>query len=523
MIRTKDIMSCLPLLACILGKQYNITVEIGGTQAYTDGRTIHIPALKMDTDDIFIKMTRSYLDHEAAHIRYTDFQLLQQANLRRLQFHIFNIIEDWRVETLLGRHFPGCRKNFDFIIAYLFGKERQKAGSSAPVFFILEYILLTVRSWDSSEVEKNRTRSRKEMVMACPKIEKELGACLETIHANTRTTQDAIAHALLLESIIKKWIPEQSQGSTSPTENQDSPKATQGIISGEETELQNSIEDIFPKTLGTILKERLSVQAGDTEREHCTVAKPRNITPDVIPPDMLRNIDRITKGLSVRLQGLMQSLSLSAPYPSTRGRLNTAKLFRIKTGNPKVFIQKTEAVAINTSLHILLDASASMYGKRMELATASCHAIASACSGIRGLNITITAFNGNHRGDACSVYPLLKSGQPVHARINLMPSGGTPLAPALWWVMQQLLFTREQRKMLLVLTDGQPHDMNATQKAIETASKIGLEVYGLGMLDRSIGDFLLDTSRVICRLEELPAMLFELLHDVLTRKSRPCL
>ena len=96
MIRTKDIMSCLPLLACILGKQYNITVEIGGTQAYTDGRTIHIPALKMDTDDIFIKMTRSYLDHEAAHIRYTDFQLLQQANLRRLQFHIFNIIEDWR-------------------------------------------------------------------------------------------------------------------------------------------------------------------------------------------------------------------------------------------------------------------------------------------------------------------------------------------------------------------------------------------------------------------------------------------
>lgn len=161
MIRTKDIMSCLPLLACILGKQYNITVEIGGTQAYTDGRTIHIPALKMDTDDIFIKMTRSYLDHEAAHIRYTDFQLLQQANLRRLQFHLFNIIEDWRVETLLGRHFPGCRKNFDFIIAYLFGKERQKAGSNAPVFFVLEYILLTVRSWDSSEVEKNRTLSRK--------------------------------------------------------------------------------------------------------------------------------------------------------------------------------------------------------------------------------------------------------------------------------------------------------------------------------------------------------------------------
>lgn len=94
MLRTKDIMSCLPLLACILGKQYNITVEIGGTTAYTNGKTIHIPSLKIDTDEMYINMTRGYVDHEAAHIRYTDFQLLQKANLTRLQFHLFNIIED---------------------------------------------------------------------------------------------------------------------------------------------------------------------------------------------------------------------------------------------------------------------------------------------------------------------------------------------------------------------------------------------------------------------------------------------
>ena len=70
MLRTKDIMSCLPLLVCILGKQYNITVEIGGTTAYTNGKTIHIPSLKIDTDEIYINMTRGYVDHEAAHIRF---------------------------------------------------------------------------------------------------------------------------------------------------------------------------------------------------------------------------------------------------------------------------------------------------------------------------------------------------------------------------------------------------------------------------------------------------------------------
>ena len=335
--------------------------------------------------------------------------MLQQANLTRLQFQLFNIIEGWRVETLLGKHFPGCRKNFDFIITYLFGKKRQKAGSNAPVFFVLEYILLTVMSWDSSEVEKNRTPSRKEMVTACSGIEKELNARLETIHANTRTTQDAIAHALLLESIIKKWIPEQPQGSTSQMEKRnDHLDGEQSVISEEKEGAQDAYEDSFPKTMGAVLREKLSAQAEGMDSEHWTVAKIRPVTPDVIPPDMLRRTELITRGLSIRIQGLMQSLSMSASYPSTKGRLNTAKLYRIKTENPKIFIQRMECVAVNTSLHILLDASASMYGKRMELATASCHAIASACSGIRGLNITITAFNGNHRGDACSVYPLLK-------------------------------------------------------------------------------------------------------------------
>ena len=53
------------LSACILGKQYNITVEIGGTTAYTNGKTIHIPSLKIDTDEMYINMTRGYVDHGA--------------------------------------------------------------------------------------------------------------------------------------------------------------------------------------------------------------------------------------------------------------------------------------------------------------------------------------------------------------------------------------------------------------------------------------------------------------------------
>ena len=91
-----------------------------------------------------------------------------------------------------------------------------------------------------------------------------------------------------------------------------------------------------------------------------------------------------------------------------------------------------------------------------------------------------------------------------------MPSGGTPLAPALWWVMQQLMFTREQRKILFILTDGQPNDVTATRKALTMAHKIGLEVYGLGILDDSIRKLLPVFSRSISDLMELPVVFFEM-------------
>ena len=65
-------MKSLPLLAGILGRQYNVRMEIGGTGAFTDGNTIHLPALPKDMGDTLLKVTKGFLNHEAAHIRETE-------------------------------------------------------------------------------------------------------------------------------------------------------------------------------------------------------------------------------------------------------------------------------------------------------------------------------------------------------------------------------------------------------------------------------------------------------------------
>ncbi|MBE6442233.1 MAG: hypothetical protein E7022_07915 [Desulfovibrio desulfuricans] len=67
-----------------------------------------------------------------------------------------------------------------------------------------------------------------------------------------------------------------------------------------------------------------------------------------------------------------------------------------------------------------------------------------------------------------------------------MAAGNTPLAEALWWVMQTMLKLKEARKILLILTDGKPQRMAAVRHGLGSVPKLGLEVYGIGINNSSI-------------------------------------
>ena len=73
MIQNQSIVRSLPLVASVLGKRYGVKVAIGGDKACTDGSTIHLPALPPDGDETLLGLVRSFIDHESAHVRSTDF------------------------------------------------------------------------------------------------------------------------------------------------------------------------------------------------------------------------------------------------------------------------------------------------------------------------------------------------------------------------------------------------------------------------------------------------------------------
>jgi len=112
----------LPLVAKALGEKYDIQVQISGDQAYTNGRIINLPSLP-DSKEAAL-LARGYIDHESAHIRFTDFSVKSSTSMLKC---LTNILEDIRIEKMMGAKYPGCRSNLKDLAEHL-----KQQGSFTP-------------------------------------------------------------------------------------------------------------------------------------------------------------------------------------------------------------------------------------------------------------------------------------------------------------------------------------------------------------------------------------------------------
>ena len=100
-------------------------------------------------------------------------------------------------------------------------------------------------------------------------------------------------------------------------------------------------------------------------------------------------------------------------------------------------------------------------------------------------------------------------------RFAVEAHGTTPLAEALWWTLQTLGRQKEKRKIMLILTDGSPNNLCSAHRALSSVLDLGLEPYGIGILDSNIESLLPDRSEVISTLDDLAPAMFRMLQQSL--------
>ena len=594
MIQNKDVINCLPLLASVLGDRYGVQVQIGGHDACTDGKIIRIPALPVDCDKTALALVKGYIDHESAHIRHSDFDVIWQPGLDAPTRYLGNAIEDWRVERRISAIYPGCRQNLDWLIRRFFVEEEDgRAGEKSPALGVLSYVLLTVRSWDVAEVNGPRTRTRAQVEKTYPGLAEKLDAVLDRVRYDCPDTADALEAARKLVEIIRAFQPEepskeQQQGgadrkqngkeqgdqqaptasgskseepekegskeqpasalaSTGEADDSDSATKTERAdgsdFDGEAQEngdtetgeggddagdgvngavdlgafLDALDEDSLPRNLGERIEEELagagaSTSAGDSVE----VATPGFRVVTELAPEEIAKALRCSIALRKRLQGLLQANELRHVAIGRRGKLDDHKLHRLSTANPRIFRREHNQPGQNSAVQLLLDCSGSMSGAPIQLARQACYAVAKALEPIKGVNAAVTAFPAITEGER-GVKPLVRHGEKVSTQFGVEGIGGTPLAPALWWVMQNLYAQKEERKIVIIITDGRPDNVPPCHAALSKMRALGMEVYGIGIRLPLILTLLPRTSKVIFDLSELAPAVFGLLQAALLR------
>ncbi|MEG6501471.1 MULTISPECIES: cobaltochelatase CobT-related protein [unclassified Desulfovibrio] len=566
MIRSKDILNCLPLLASVLGDQYGVQVRIGGREACTNGKIIHLPSLPMDCEPETLALAKGFCDHEAAHIRHTDFGVLNAANLDPVTFNLFNCLEDWRVEKKLSAIFPGCRQNLNWLIRRFFVEQAQpRAGGDPPALAVLDYVLLTVRSWDVDAVNRIRLHAAAILRKQFPGLKETLDAILVKVRIHCPDTAAAIAYARQLSQSIQQWEPQQqAKNDESPAQN-DGKKGDgheiprKGHASGTDTSIRDNADhsdsasqgdgiDLpacasqaqpfvlagrakkqltallhaeaqdLPQNLGELLSATLTSQLAESSAESFTVAVEGFRQTGALPEEQKLQALQASIALRTRLQGLLQARTQRRCCIGRRGVLHPGSLYRLQVGNPSVFQKESVHQGLNTAVHILLDVSGSMSGAPIYLAKQACFAVAKALENIQGVNPAVTAFPA--LAGTSSVFPVMRHGQKVPDCFNISASGGTPLAEALWWVLQTMLPLKEQRKIILIITDGVPDRPQAAVKTLHVVQSLGFEVYGVGIQSDHIALLLPQTNRIINDLPDLAPAMFGLLQQALLKGGK---
>lgn len=180
--------------------------------------------------------------------------------------------------------------------------------------------------------------------------------------------------------------------------------------------------------------------------------------------------------LACAIAAKLEALKREAALPGKRGRFNPRMLPRVPCGEERMFLQQSPRRGIDTAVFLLLDTSGSMDGPRIDIARAAVYATARAMSPIRGVALAAGCF---------PVGGMLKTwSQPAFdpSPFGVSASGySTPLAEGLLAARRELLPRREARKLLIVVTDGEPDSVSGAILEREVAEGLGIEVYGLGI------------------------------------------
>lgn len=523
-------------VARMLSQQYGIRVVWNSEgKCFTDGKTINLPALPDDAPDLLLEAIQGYLDHETAHILFTDFKAQRVKNLTPEEFSCVNAVEDLRIEQQISILFPGSpynlRKAHDWMVARFQEHWDKITQFNKAICGVVSYGRYgETEFW--TDVADDETK-----VLVLEGL-KAVGP-LDQI----RSTEDSIDAGLRLYEVLKEHAEEEKERREEEEKKKKQGGGGQGGEDkggggqGEEDEegvpqpglssLGASISKVSSEVIKSVATGQQVKLPGGGNYQHNQQSDSSYLIWDT-SLDTYDKFTRTDERKLAQLRGdaadlthvmktrLVNSLRASAQRRwvggKEEGKLDSRRLHRAVMGlGDDVFKQRTSKPAINTVVGLAIDHSGSMHGRKIDLASESAIVIGDVLNALR---IPFMAYGYSTHG-----YSRAPSNTALYARWNGLwiryyrqfqepwTLGASRLASAsdnikentldgesVKYGVQQLLLRPEKRKILFVFNDGAPYPGHGHTgrcqeyllDVVDAAKKAGVEVVAFGIQDDSV-------------------------------------
>lgn len=250
------------------------------------------------------------------------------------------------------------------------------------------------------------------------------------------------------------------------------------------------------------------------------------------------------------IQRMMAARSQVIRVPGYKsGRLHSAGLHRVLAGDDRVFRRMHENKSSDVAVCLLNDNSGSMWGDKMKTAMTASYALSTTLERV-GIKHEVLGFTTMHSMAAAKeagaeeertgiafsrtmpiympiykgfderVTPEIKqrfAGAPRQRFMNANVDG-----ESVEYAIARILKRPEKRKVLIVLSDGQPaadgdmgQQISHLKRTIAGAAKLGVETVGIGILSDAVRHFY-PKHFVLNRVEQLPGLVMQELKRILT-------
>ncbi|MER1700097.1 VWA domain-containing protein [Proteus mirabilis] len=543
--------NALPIVAAAYGEKFGVKVLIQGQDAFTDGERIVIPTANPD-DPHYQQIAWGYLAHEAAHIRHTNFDMVKKASSKPIRKALLNIIEDVRIENELAKDYPGTRRSISQVIEYMVDTQQMCVPEQLePASNLQAWLLFRLRCHFLGQkaltplYQVVDERVRKLFPAAAMS---RLSAMLTVVPSLASTGEvlklvDAIVAMLEEESRPPQDesdadngndIGQDASNDSNNSSDSQTPEADSSAM-GDAAETVDSDNSDQADNLRQALEASAAQFEPDTFAQVAEVLSEQaeghqGVTPLSLPQAeqaMLGDEAILTLSASesaqirARLRGMVQSSQDNRNHAKRHGlRVATHRLAASQAGESRLFIQRQPRIAPNAAVHLLVDISGSMgkpigegNRKYFHVANEAALALAMALEGIPGVVPAVSYFPGIHQEVSIALLPK-QSVRHRAACFDQKPRGCTPMAQAMWFAANSLLAQKQKRKLMIVLTDGDPDDWAATHDIVDRCRRSGFELLGIGIQTRSVEKFF-PQSIVINDVKDLKRELFEVTQQLL--------